>query len=175
MGGYQDELSDFLVELLNVSTKVREFFVKTWGFDQKVRVFFLSVQKMVHERLKNQNYLYFVMPISIDIEEISAFLLKKIRLRRKITSKNLKSSVFTPKIIPKHSVKKTLKTTLVLKNRFFRRKSVKITKVIFELTGFCTFKFSIIHTYFSHSFLGFSVLILSIFIEKIDFLIRAWF
>ena len=36
--------------------KFVNFSVETWRFDQKVRVFFLFVPKMVHERLKNQTF-----------------------------------------------------------------------------------------------------------------------
>jgi len=79
--------------------------------------------------------------------------------------------------LPSHAsqCEKTLKTSTLLENHFFQQKSVKITKLTFELTVFHTFKFSIIHIHISHSFLGVSVLIRSIFIEKNYFLIGCWF
>ena len=74
-GGFQDELFDFFRKTVNLDRKVRDFSVKNLHFDPKVREFSSFGAKKTYrpsQKLKKPN---FVMPISIDLEQIERVLL----------------------------------------------------------------------------------------------------
>ena len=69
-GGFQDELFDFFRKTFNFDRKVRDFFVKNLQFDLKVREFSSFGAKKTYRPSQKLKKPDFVMPISIDLEQI---------------------------------------------------------------------------------------------------------